>query len=102
MNASNDYELVDFGNGRKLERFGNIVLDRPSPAAEGVAMSRPEAWRKTTVRYDRTHGDQGIWTPKNANLQGWSVSFVLEPQTRLEPAQRRHASTITLQLQLSP
>jgi 23S rRNA (cytosine1962-C5)-methyltransferase len=102
MNASNDYELLDFGNGRKLERFGNIVLDRPSPAAEGVAMSRPEAWRETTARYDRTHVDQGIWTPKNANLQRWSVSFVLEPQTRLEPAQRRHASTITLQLQLSP
>lgn len=102
MNASSDYELVDFGNGRKLERFGNIVLDRPSPAAEGVAMSRPEDWREAMARYERTHGEQGIWTPKDAKLQRWSVSFLLAAQTRLEPAQRRHASTITLQLQLSP
>lgn len=29
-----DYELLDFGAGRKLERFGRYVLDRCSPAAE--------------------------------------------------------------------
>jgi len=28
-----DYSLLDFGEGRKLERFGNIIVDRPSPQA---------------------------------------------------------------------
>jgi 23S rRNA (cytosine1962-C5)-methyltransferase len=28
-----DYELLDFGNSRKLERFGQWVLDRPCPGA---------------------------------------------------------------------
>ena len=28
-----DYELLDFGNGRKLERFGAYVTDRPAPQA---------------------------------------------------------------------
>ncbi len=32
--SSDRYELIDFGGGRKLERFGQLVLDRPSPAAE--------------------------------------------------------------------
>ena len=29
-----DYELLDFGEGRKLERFGEWVLDRPCPSGE--------------------------------------------------------------------
>lgn len=28
-----DYELLDSGDGRKLERFGEIMLDRPDPQA---------------------------------------------------------------------
>ncbi|MGA7799646.1 MAG: hypothetical protein WCC36_02450, partial [Gammaproteobacteria bacterium] len=30
-----DYELLDFGRGRKLERFGEVVLSRPDPRAKG-------------------------------------------------------------------
>ena len=26
-----DYELIDMGNGEKLERWGNYVLRRPDP-----------------------------------------------------------------------
>ena len=103
MNASSgDYELLDFGDGRKLERFGGVILDRPSPAAEGAAKARPDAWRVATARYDRTHGEQGEWTPKKAALQRWNVSFALEPQTGLDPTERRHGTIISLQLQGSP
>lgn len=28
-----DYALIDFGNGRKLERFGQFLLERPAPQA---------------------------------------------------------------------
>ena len=28
-----DHELLDAGDGRKLERFGGVVLDRPEPQA---------------------------------------------------------------------
>ncbi|MCC7339329.1 MAG: class I SAM-dependent methyltransferase [Pirellulaceae bacterium] len=31
--SPDQYSLLDFGAGRKLERFGNVVLDRPCPAA---------------------------------------------------------------------
>ena len=30
---NDQYALIDFGGGRKLERFGRVILDRPSPAA---------------------------------------------------------------------
>ena len=28
-----DYELLDCGDGRKLERFGTVVMARPEPQA---------------------------------------------------------------------
>jgi len=40
-----DYELLDFGAGRKLERFGRMVVDRPCPAAVGLEQAKPQAWR---------------------------------------------------------
>ena len=33
MFDSSQYQLLDFGNGRRLERFGPVVLDRPCSAA---------------------------------------------------------------------
>ena len=43
MSASNDYQLLDFGGGRRLERFGQIMLDRPCPAAEPFERADPDA-----------------------------------------------------------
>ena len=31
--AWDDYELIDTGDGEKIERFGNYVLRRPEPQA---------------------------------------------------------------------
>ncbi|HEV3339375.1 MAG TPA: class I SAM-dependent methyltransferase [Pirellulales bacterium] len=63
MFAAGDHQLVDFGQGRKLERFGAYLLDRPSPAAEGQDKADPQAWRLATARYDRISGEQGVWRP---------------------------------------
>lgn len=60
--APHNYQLLDFGGGRKLERFGRLVLDRPSPAAEAVAIEGGD-WRLADARYERTSGDRGVWQP---------------------------------------
>ncbi len=49
---SSDYALLDFGHGRKLERLGPIVLDRCSPAAEGLEKQEPGQWRSADLRLD--------------------------------------------------
>jgi 23S rRNA (cytosine1962-C5)-methyltransferase len=85
---SEHYELLDFGAGRKLERFGAVVLDRPSPAAEDFAKLQPKLWREATARYERTQGDKGVWRPHGAVPDHWKVSF--------------DTSAITFQLQVSP
>ena len=50
--SSPNYELLDFGDGRKLERFGDVVLDRPCPAAEGATKSRRELWLDVAATFD--------------------------------------------------
>jgi 23S rRNA (cytosine1962-C5)-methyltransferase len=57
-----DYELLDFGDSRKLERFGSWVLDRPCPGAT----AKPQAmnWSSATGRYDGEH-----WAPP---ADGWA------------------------------
>jgi 23S rRNA (cytosine1962-C5)-methyltransferase len=89
--SSDDYELLDFGNGRKLERFGGIVLDKPCAAAEGEPELTPADWRSATARYERTAGDQGVWLPANVFPMDWQVTFTIGSSRNL-----------TFQLQGSP
>jgi 23S rRNA (cytosine1962-C5)-methyltransferase len=46
-----DYELLDFGEGRKLERFGTWVISRPSPAAGDAKWRRREDGRRAGFIY---------------------------------------------------
>ncbi|TWT78049.1 Ribosomal RNA large subunit methyltransferase K [Posidoniimonas polymericola] len=56
-----DYELIDFGDGRKLERFGQVVVDRPAPAAEGGRKSDPAAWTQAVGVYTGARVGDGKW-----------------------------------------
>jgi len=74
------YELVDFGAGRKLERFGTELLDRPSPAADGIAIADPALWGKASARFDLDQSGKGQWSEgaSGTSLAGvgempWSV-----------------------------
>lgn len=82
----NDYELFDFGDGRKLERFGPIVLDRPCPAAAGESPAWPELWRKATARYRGSRAGDGEWipAPKTWLPSDWCFEHDGAVQFRLE------------------
>lgn len=70
MLPTGQYELLDFGGGRKLERFGDLLIDRPSPAADGLPRGDPTRWREAAARYERTAGDQGVWRRMAAESSG--------------------------------
>lgn len=61
-----DYELIDYGDGRRLERFGELVLDRPCPAAIDVSKQQPGAWSDAVARYGGDRAADGAWKPKPA------------------------------------
>ncbi|HVT28068.1 MAG TPA: class I SAM-dependent methyltransferase [Lacipirellulaceae bacterium] len=74
--SSAKYELLDFGDGRKLERFGAVVVDRPCPAAEGAPKARPELWRDAAAQFERRTGE-GVWIPRREKWMpdDWHVEF---------------------------
>ena len=62
--AAESYALLDAGAGRRLERFGEVVLDRPAPAAPLVPPRDPSTWSRATARYERRPGAAaGTWDP---------------------------------------
>ncbi len=63
-----DYELLDAGDGRRLERFGARVVDRPAPAATGPR-SRDASWDTADLRFDRHRG----WRGAAVALDPWTV-----------------------------
>jgi 23S rRNA (cytosine1962-C5)-methyltransferase len=64
------YELLDAGDGRRLERFGDVVVDRP--AGDAVEAARdPDAWRGADLRYERDRG----WSAARGEVPGsWELA----------------------------
>lgn len=80
------YRLLDFGKGRKLEKFGGILLDRPSPPAELFTTREPfSIWEKADGMFRRSEGLKGNWRWKTSTApQSWQLetshfSLILKP-----------------------
>ncbi len=69
-----DYRLLDSGNGRKLEKFGKIVVDRPEPQALWTPSRPPEAWRAAHAAFAASDDDEaGKWRWQNDVPQSWPM-----------------------------
>ena len=75
---SENYELLDFGDGRKLERFRDATLNRPCPTAEGIAKVRPELWTEMTARFRGPRTGDGSWAPNHKQWTPAEWHFVHE------------------------
>ena len=60
--------LLDAGDGRRLERFGPRVVDRPHPGS-GAPRRAPGRWRSPDLRFDRATG----WTGRGDVSESWPV-----------------------------
>lgn len=70
---SKNYELLDCGEGYKLERFGDFVLARPDPQAIWAKGKSKEIWDGAHGYFARS-GETGKWTTKNMP-DAWEVLF---------------------------
>ncbi len=83
LEKETEYELLDSGEGMKLERFGDYVLARPDPEALWPKKITEEVWVKADATYTR-HGANGSWKttkefPKNWNINFGGLVFELRP-----------------------
>ena len=73
MLAGEEYQLLDFGGGRRLERFGPITLDRPCPVAELLEPTDPDAWARAAARFEGRENERGVWTDRRVLPQRWII-----------------------------
>ena len=73
MFSRDQYELIDFGDGRKLERFAGVLVDRPCPAAESMAKTDEALW-DADARYERGTGGEGKWRGGQPPREPWSIA----------------------------
>lgn len=73
----NDYELIDAGGGKKLERWGSIITIRPEVQAYFRSGKPFDEWRKMAHWEFIEKGSQtGTWKSlKNNAPREWSISY---------------------------
>lgn len=79
-----DYELIDSGEGEKLERFGQYTLSRPEPQAIWKKVLSAKEWKELAdARFVREQKDKfrfsddvkGGWTKPSSMPESWNVNY---------------------------
>lgn len=76
------YELLDSGLGRKLERFGEVILDRPCAQAVWRPRLGGEAWGRAQAVFHR-ESRNGTWELRTRVPEWWEC-FVGGVKMRLQ------------------
>lgn len=71
------YALMDSGNGRKLERFGEVIVDRPEDQALWSPRCGPELWSRADAVFtgDRNEDGAGRWKRSQTQPVSWPCTF---------------------------
>lgn len=69
-----DYELIDAACGKKLERWGDIILIRPEPQA---IWDKPKSklWNNAHAIYHRSNSGGGYWEMLKKVPDVWSINY---------------------------
>jgi 23S rRNA (cytosine1962-C5)-methyltransferase len=72
-----DYELIDAGGGKKLERWGNILTIRPEFQAYFKTEKTFKEWEQIAHwEFVQKGGQSGVWKPLKKNVpKKWSISY---------------------------
>ena len=71
-----DYELIDFGYGKKLERFGKYTFVRPDSQAMAEPIFSKKIWAKADGIFNSSNDEEkGSWKLSNKVPEFWDVNF---------------------------
>jgi 23S rRNA (cytosine1962-C5)-methyltransferase len=69
-----EYELIETGDGEKLERWGEFILRRPDPQIIWPVKNK-KIWDKADAHYHRSQSGGGQWEYKRKLPNRWTVGF---------------------------
>ncbi|MFD2672988.1 class I SAM-dependent methyltransferase [Marinicrinis sediminis] len=84
-----DYELIDTGDGEKLERWGDVVLRRPEPQAIWPINHQNPDWKKTAAHYHRSQSGGGHWQYEQELPERWKIRYQ-DLQFYIKPTSFKH------------
>jgi len=70
-----EYEILDTGDGEKLERWGKYVLRRPDPQVIWPRKSETGLWKNPHGHYHRSSSGGGSWEFHQQLPERWVVSY---------------------------
>lgn len=70
-----DYELMDTGDGERLERWGRFVLRRPDPQVIWPPSLSKKDWNEIHGHYYRSSSGGGRWDFLKELPERWSISY---------------------------
>jgi len=74
LKKQKDYELIDSGEGEKLERYGKYIFCRPDPEALWNKNLDKKVWDKSDFKFIR-EGNKTKWIAKNGTPKDWVIEF---------------------------
>lgn len=84
-----DYELIDTGDGDKLERWGSYVLRRPDPQIIWPIQKESNLWSRADGHYHRSSSGGGNWTFRSKLPDKWTISYG-ELRFHIRPTNFKH------------
>lgn len=84
-----DYELIDAVDGKRLERWGDIILIRPDPQVIWSGKGLDERWNNAHAIYHRSTSGGGYWETLKKVPDVWNISYD-ELVFRLKPMGFKH------------
>ncbi len=69
-----DYQLLDSGDGERLEKWGDYVLVRPDPQVIWPKRGDIAEWEKPNARYHRSKSGGGQWEIRSLP-EVWQISY---------------------------
>ncbi|MDE2590833.1 MAG: class I SAM-dependent methyltransferase, partial [Patescibacteria group bacterium] len=70
-----EYQLLDSGEGFRLEKFGTYILQRPDPQAIWKRTLDQQTWNNADAVFVRTSEDHGTWQIKKELPDKWLMHY---------------------------
>ena len=89
-NKWQDYQIIDAGNGEKLERWGQVTVVRPDPQIIWPRTQPDALWQQCHIYYHRSKSGGGSWEHKKKVPKQWTIAYKGLLNFNIKPTDFKH------------